>query len=157
MCGVRLTSHFPMQLMIFLKMFDSLHWGNRRTDSVINLLTWRSGRSVQSKYFFEATKTLISSLVLSLIIVMLSLLALLRFSQVTFKEWWTAQLTSSSKHSDNNTAGQQTRTTPHKQRMRGLVKHWDYPRHSYIINERYNSRNKRASQEKKRWMARTGN
>ena len=42
-----------------------------------------------------------------------------------------------------------SRTTPHKERMRGLVKHRDYPPHSYIVNERYNSRNKRASQEKK--------
>ena len=43
-----------------------------------------------------------------------------------------------------------SRTIPHKERMRGLVKHeTDYPPHSYIINERYNSRNKRASQEKK--------
>ena len=48
--------------------------------------------------------------------------------------------------SDNNTAGA---TTPHKERMSGLVKHRDYPPHSYIINERYNSRNKRASEEKK--------
>ena len=42
-----------------------------------------------------------------------------------------------------------SRTTPHKERMRGLVKHRDYPPHSYIVNERYNPRNKRASQEKK--------
>ena len=42
-----------------------------------------------------------------------------------------------------------SRTTPHKDRMRGLVKDRDYPRHSHIVNERYNSRNKRASQEKK--------
>jgi len=41
-----------------------------------------------------------------------------------------------------------SRTTPYKERMRGLVKHRDYPAHSYIVNERYNSRNKRASQEK---------
>ena len=38
-----------------------------------------------------------------------------------------------------------SRTTPHKERMSGLVKH----RHSYIVNERYILRNKRASQEKK--------
>ena len=50
-----------------------------------------------------------------------------------------------------------SRTTPHKERMRGLVKHRDYPPHLYIVNEQYNSRNKRASQEKKQWMARTGN
>ena len=41
------------------------------------------------------------------------------------------------------------RSTPHKERMRGFVKHRDYPPHSYIVNERYNLRNKRASQEKK--------
>ena len=40
-----------------------------------------------------------------------------------------------------------SRTTPHKERMRGLVKHRDYPPHSYIVNERYNSKNKRASPE----------
>ena len=40
-----------------------------------------------------------------------------------------------------------SRTTPHKERMSGLVKHRDYPPHSYIVNERCNSRNKRASQE----------
>ena len=28
-----------------------------------------------------------------------------------------------------------SRTTPHKERMRGLVKHRDYPPHSYIVNE----------------------
>ena len=42
-----------------------------------------------------------------------------------------------------------SRTTPHHERMSDLVKHRDFPLHSYIINERYNSRNKRASQEKK--------
>ena len=42
-----------------------------------------------------------------------------------------------------------SRTTTHKERMRGLVKHRDYPPHSYFVNERYNSRNERASQEKK--------
>ena len=42
-----------------------------------------------------------------------------------------------------------SRTTPHKERMSGLVKHRNYPTHSYIVNERYNSRNKKASQEKK--------
>ena len=30
-----------------------------------------------------------------------------------------------------------------------FVKHRDYPPHSYIVNERYNSRNKRASRERK--------
>ena len=42
-----------------------------------------------------------------------------------------------------------SRTTPHKERLSGLLKHLDYPPHSYIVNERYNSRNKRASKEKK--------
>ena len=42
-----------------------------------------------------------------------------------------------------------TRTTPHEERMRGLVKHRDYPPHSYIVNERHNSRNKRASRREK--------
>ena len=50
-----------------------------------------------------------------------------------------------------------SRTTPHKEKMSGLVKHRDYPPHSYIVNERYNPRNKRASQAKKQLMARTGN
>ena len=40
-----------------------------------------------------------------------------------------------------------SRTTPHKDRMRGLVKHRDHPPNSYIVNERYNSRNKWASQD----------
>ena len=48
---------------------------------------------------------------------------------------------------DNNTAGQQTLTNYPTQRLSGLVKHRDYPPHSYIVNERYNSRNKRASKE----------
>ena len=45
-----------------------------------------------------------------------------------------------------------SRTTPQKERMSGLVKHRDYPPHSYIVNERYNSENKRASgkREKKK-------
>ena len=42
-----------------------------------------------------------------------------------------------------------SRTTPHKERMSGFVKHRDYAPHSYVVNERYNSRNKSASQEKK--------
>ena len=29
-----------------------------------------------------------------------------------------------------------SRTTPHKERLSGLVKHRDYPTHSYIVNER---------------------
>ena len=28
-----------------------------------------------------------------------------------------------------------SRTTLHKERMRGLIKHQDYPPHSYIVNE----------------------
>ena len=52
--------------------------------------------------------------------------------------------------SDNNMAGQQTLMNyPTQERMSGLVKHQDYPPHLYIVNEWYNSRNKRASQEKK--------
>ena len=52
--------------------------------------------------------------------------------------------------SDNNTQGnRRSRTTPHKERIRGLVKHREYPPHSYIVNERYNSRNKRVNREKK--------
>ena len=51
---------------------------------------------------------------------------------------------------DNNTAGQQTLTNyPTQRKNERFVKHRDYPLHSYIVNERYNSRNKRASQEKK--------
>ena len=37
-----------------------------------------------------------------------------------------------------------TRTTPHKETLSGLVKHRDYPPHSYVVNERYNPRNKRS-------------
>ena len=51
---------------------------------------------------------------------------------------------------DNNTAGQQTLTNyPTQRKNEWFVKHRDYPPHSYIVNERFNSRNKRASQEKK--------
>ena len=51
---------------------------------------------------------------------------------------------------DNNTAGQQTLTNyPTQRKNERFVKHRDYPSHSYIVNERHNSRNKRASQEKK--------
>ena len=41
-----------------------------------------------------------------------------------------------------------SQNTPHKERLSGLIKHRDYPPHSYIVNERYNLRNKRASKEK---------
>ena len=51
---------------------------------------------------------------------------------------------------DNSTAGQQTLTNYPKQRKNErFVKHWDYPPHSYIVNKRYNSRNKIASQLRK--------
>ena len=50
----------------------------------------------------------------------------------------------------NNTAGQQTLTNyPTQRKNDRFVKHRDYPPHSYIVNERYNSRNQKASQEKK--------
>ena len=60
---------------------------------------------------------------------------------------------------DNNTAGQQTLTKyPIQRKNERFVKHQEYPLHSYIVNERHNSRNKRASEEKKKHrMARTGN
>ena len=40
--------------------------------------------------------------------------------------------------------------------LRGSRRSRDYPHHSYIVNEGYNPRNKRASKEKKQSMARTG-
>ena len=50
----------------------------------------------------------------------------------------------------NNTAGQQTLTNyPTQRKNERFVKQRDYPPHSYIVNERYNSRNKRESKEKK--------
>ena len=53
-------------------------------------------------------------------------------------------------HSADNTAGQQTLTNyPTQRKNERFVKHRDYPLHSYIVNERYKSRNKSASQEKK--------
>ena len=53
-------------------------------------------------------------------------------------------------HSADNTAGQQTFTNyPTQRKNERFVKHRDYTPHSYIVNERYTSRNKRASQEKK--------
>ena len=52
---------------------------------------------------------------------------------------------------DNNTAGQQTFTNyPTQRKNERFVKHRDYPTRSYIVNERYNSRNKRTSQERKK-------
>ena len=51
---------------------------------------------------------------------------------------------------DSNTAGQQTLTNyPTQRKNERFVKHRDYPPPSYIVNERYNSRNKSTSQEKK--------
>ena len=41
-----------------------------------------------------------------------------------------------------------SQTTPHKERLSGLVKPQDYPHHSSIVKERYNLRNKKASKEK---------
>ena len=53
-------------------------------------------------------------------------------------------------HSADNTAGQQMLTNyPTQRKNERFVKHRDYPPHSYIVNEQYNSRNKRTSQEKK--------
>ena len=50
---------------------------------------------------------------------------------------------------DNNTAGQHTLTNyPTQRKNERFVKHRDYRPHSYTVNERYNSRNKRASREK---------
>ena len=52
---------------------------------------------------------------------------------------------------DNNMAGQQTLTNyPTQIKNERFIKNWDYPPHSYIVNERYNSRNKRASRERKK-------
>ena len=43
-----------------------------------------------------------------------------------------------------------SRTTLHKDRLSGLVKHRDYPHHSYIVNEcRYNPRYKKCKQREK--------
>ena len=39
-------------------------------------------------------------------------------------------------------------TTPHKERLSSLFKHQDYPPHSYIVKECYNSRNKNGKQRK---------
>ena len=50
---------------------------------------------------------------------------------------------------DNKTAGQHTLTNYSTQRKNErLVKHRAYPPYSYIVTERHNSRNKRASREK---------
>ena len=37
-------------------------------------------------------------------------------------------------------------TTPHKERLSGSVKHWDYPPYSYFVKEWYNLRNKNGKQ-----------
>ena len=59
---------------------------------------------------------------------------------------------------DNNTAGQQTFTNyPTQRKNERFVKHRDYPPHSYIVNERYNSRNRREKtvNDKNRQLAQT--
>ena len=43
-----------------------------------------------------------------------------------------------------------SRTTPHKERLSGLVKQRDYPPHSYIVKERYNWRNKNSKEKRKK-------
>ena len=55
---------------------------------------------------------------------------------------------------DNNTAGQQTLTNyPTQRKNERFVKHRDYPPHSYIVNERYNSRNKgQAKRKNSEWQ-----
>ena len=46
-----------------------------------------------------------------------------------------------------------SQTTPYKERMRGLVKHQDYPPHSYIINERYTQETKgQAKRKNSEWQ-----
>ena len=46
-----------------------------------------------------------------------------------------------------------SRTTPHKERMRGLVKHRDYPPHSYIVNERLTRETKgQAKRKNSEWQ-----
>ena len=94
---VRMTSPFPVLLVISMSFLTvSSHWGNRWTNS-INLLIWRSCGSVQSDSIFllKLPELLFSHLFsLSLIIAMLPLLALLRFSLIKSREWSTAQLAS---------------------------------------------------------------
>ena len=59
---------------------------------------------------------------------------------------------------DNNTAGQQTLTNyPTQRKNERFVKYRDNPPHSYIVNERYNSRSKRTSQEKEKKKKKTVN
>ena len=74
---VRATSHFPLQPVTLVSFLTatSLHWRNRWTNSA-NLLTWRSGGSVQSDSIFLLKPPKLSFL-LGLRIVMLVLLALL--------------------------------------------------------------------------------
>ena len=82
---VRVTSRFPVQLVISVSFLTvSSHWRNRWTNS-INWLIWRLERSVQSDSIFlwkllKLSLPLLFSL--GLIIAMLSLLAFLRFSLV---------------------------------------------------------------------------
>ena len=60
-------------------------------------------------------------------------------------------------HSADNTAGQQMLTNYHTQRKNErFVKHRDYPPHSYIVNERYNSRNKGIVNGKNRLLVQPG-
>ena len=97
---VKVTSHFPVQLVISVSFLTvSLQWRNRWTNSV-NWLIWRLEGSVQSDSIFlwkllKLSFPLLFSL--DLIIAMLSLLALLRFSLIKSREWSTAQLVSSTK------------------------------------------------------------
>ena len=96
---VRVTSHFPLQLITLVPKTANLHWRNSWTNSV-NLLTWRSDESVQSdSIILLKPPKLLFLLVFSLglIIVLLSLLSVLRFFIIKFKEWSTAQLASSTK------------------------------------------------------------
>ena len=87
---VRVTSPFPVQLVISVSFLTvSSHWRNRWTNSV-NWLIWRLEGSVQSDSIFlwkllKLSFPLLFSL--GLIIAMLSLLALLRFSLIKSKEW----------------------------------------------------------------------
>ena len=78
-------------------MFDSQHGLKEQVNKLCHLAYWRSGGSVQSGSIFSLKTPKLSFPLLfslGLIIVMLSLLALLRFSLITFKERSAAQLAS---------------------------------------------------------------